>query len=691
MSLTFALQALLARYEAFVLEAEDERFKMSASIGRLETDKKELEAANAKTIKENRDLLDQLEDMNDTIANCDAHIQSLTATLQSTRNELERLTVLATRTSELESQLSVMESEQAILQEKLASKEEDRRTALQRWKNAERTIGHLREQVDRIEREAIDERQRHVEVVSRLERRRSVERELETAAGRLKGAAAATTLGKNYGGSSVVSHFVKDILQDNANLQMGVVELRDMLMESNAEVENLREQMMLHQPLAQSCGRTGSDSFLKDELAQVSALELAPELAPELHVHHHYHPSTRAEKGTKERLCTPLRRPKKKRNFASSGLFTPPSGVRTPRTPSNGLRIASPSSASTVLSQTSVSIPPALQTGQPPAWPVQSPLTQMSVAPSSAPSSPQSAYRSSSIFDYFNAPLDSSRPTSPESISSESPLFPMTRRKRGSDKSQRSFSTPTSTESRISGVLQTSRKPSSEHEESPSDIDTGYFDHATILEEPEDGPAPDFCFADQETTSTTDSSIPPLQSFQPTLRRSASHESILSIKEALIPTLRSQHSQLLTRHPMKSRTSLSITSSRIEPVISSMSASVSPSLQARGQDSRDYNRSILSGVSSHSHDGPEKGKQTFGKRVGGWVWGKWGVAPMASETGSLTAKAAGGVGSVEERFRATESNQTGKAGGLGPPKRATSNVEVEGIDERLLKESLGDG
>lgn len=31
-------------------------------------------------------------------------------------------------------------------------------------------------------------------------------------------------------------------------MQMGIVELREMLMGSNEEVENLREQMMLHQP-----------------------------------------------------------------------------------------------------------------------------------------------------------------------------------------------------------------------------------------------------------------------------------------------------------------------------------------------------------------------------------------------------------------------------------------------------------
>lgn len=683
MSLTFALQNLLARHEAFMLEAEDERLKMSACIGRLETDKKELEAANAKTIQENRDLLDQLEHMNNDVVNSDAHVKSLTATLQSTRNEVERLTVLAARTTDLESQMSTMESEQAAMQGELISREEDQRTAVQRWKHAERTIGQLREQVDRIEREAMDERQRHIEVVGRLERRRVVERELETAAGRLKGAAAATALGKDYGGSGVVSHFVKDILQDNANLQMGIVELRDMLMGSNAEVENLREQMTLHQPLARSDIRSSSDTLLKDELAAVSASEPAVDIAPELHVHHHYHASTPAAKGSKDRLSTPLRRPRRKRNFSSSGVFTPPSGTQTPRTPSNGLPIAPPSSASTILSQTLVSIPSAPPVGYPRALPNQSPLTRASIATFSVPSSPQSAYPGSSVFDYMDHPLDSSRPTTPESLDSELPFFPPQHGKRGTDLSQRSLSTSSALQPRYPSNPKSPRSPGTAPEDSLADIDTAYFDHATIVEEPEDQAA-----LRLDTPSDLDSPGPVLQPFPPTLRRSASHESILSTQDAPIPSLRSQHSQLLPRQPLKSRTSLNITSPRIEPVISSMSASANPALQSRGQDSRDFNRSILSGVSSHSQEGSDKRSRTFGKKVGGWVWGKWGVAP-ATSTPDLRAKAsAGGIEGVEERLRAS---QVGKVRGGGPSKRMASRTQAEGINEGLLKESLEDG
>ena len=674
-----------------MLEAEDERLKLSASIRRLEAEKKELEAANATTVQENRDLLDQLRDMNNSAADSGAHITSLTAALQSTRNELDRLTVLATRAAELEAQLSVTESEQASLQEELTSKEQDRGTAVQRWKNAERTIGQLQEQVDKMEREAIDERQRHAEVVCRLERRRAVERELEAAAGRLKGAAAAaTTLGKERGGSSVVSCFIKDILQDNANLQMGIMELRDMLLESNAEVENLREQLMLHQPLAQSFKGTGSVNLLRDELAEVSNLERAQEVGPELHVHHHYHAPSHS-RSARDRKSTPLRRLKKKGNFTSSGLSTSPSGAQTSRTPSSGLRITHPSTASAILSQTSVSLPPLSQAGQPQVWPVQSPLTQLSVAASSVPSSPLSAYRTSSSFDSVGAPIDSSRPTSPESVNSESPFFPKRCNKHGSDLSQRSFRTPNVMQRRKPSTTQASRDTQRNQEDIMTDIDSAYFDHGTIQEEADDDIVPSPYLPCPEIASTTESSTSPPLRFQPTLRRSASHESILSTREPAIPTFRSQHSQLLTRQPLRSRTSLSITSPRIEPVISSMSASANPSLQSRGQDSRDYNRSILSGVSSHSNNASEKGKPSLGTKMGGWMWGKWGVAPMAS-TGDLRAKATdAAAGSVAERLRASKGKQQRTASGLGSNKRMASSPEAVGIDERLLKETLEDG
>ena len=83
-------------------EAEEERRRLSSSIDKLEADKRELEAANAKPIEENRYLLDQLEGLNNNVSDAEVQITSLNTTLESTRKELERLTVLASQTSLLE-------------------------------------------------------------------------------------------------------------------------------------------------------------------------------------------------------------------------------------------------------------------------------------------------------------------------------------------------------------------------------------------------------------------------------------------------------------------------------------------------------------------------------------------------------------------------------------------------------------
>ena len=53
MPLTFALQALLLRHEAYVADSERERHQMMDTIERLESEKLALEAKNAQTIKAN--------------------------------------------------------------------------------------------------------------------------------------------------------------------------------------------------------------------------------------------------------------------------------------------------------------------------------------------------------------------------------------------------------------------------------------------------------------------------------------------------------------------------------------------------------------------------------------------------------------------------------------------------------------
>lgn len=665
-------QALLARHEAYIAEAAEERCNMAESIGKLERDKKDSEASNAQTIEENRYLLDQLEDINNTVSDSDAQILSLNATLQSTRKELERLTVLAAQTSHLEAQLASLESEAADLHHRLAFREEKEQTAVQRWKGAERTISTLQEQLDRIDREAQEERLRHAEVVKRFERRRAVEKELDNAAGRLKGAAAATTLG-NDGSNSVVSHFVKDILQDNATLQLGIVELREMLMGSNEEVENLREQMLLHQPVQPHHERPGSGDDLSSELARTPTNEAV--LSPDLHVHHHYHAAPNV-KNARERPVG-LVRTKKRRNITSPGLRTP-SGTQTPRSPRTpkapSMQTRTGSSAATILSQTSVTIPP-IQSHR---W-----SSQSSQAPSSLPSSPQSVFRNSSVFDSMDDNMYSSRPTTPGSTTLGSPSIYPRHSKRDSDVSTRSLlaQTSPSVPQSISGVLRAADRHGMD--DSTETIKSPLLDRSTILEESEDDTMITFLDTHFDPyRNAQQTTYSPMEQVRPRLHRASSHESILSSRGIDIPKIRSKRSQ-----GFNPRSSFGPTVASTGPVTSSTAAVAQASKRDRSYDSSNYNRLLLNHAStSPAAPAPTATaeKSTLGKRVGGWVFGKWGFAPTKS-TGNLRA-----VDALNAAFeeRSSDKKMGCSVRGRKTENRLSTHVEAVTIDSTLLQESL---
>ena len=660
-------------------EAEAERRKMSASIDKLEKDKKEVEAANAQTIEENRYLLNQLEEINGTVANADAEISSLKITLESTRKELDRLTVLTAKTSQLEAQLAAMEKEQDELQKQLECTEDMERTAIQRWKGAERTIGTLQDQIDRIEREAKEERARHTEVVARFERRRAVERELESAAGRLKGAAAATTLEKN-GGNSVVSHFVKDILQDNAILQMGIVELREMLMGSNLEVENLREQIILHQPVASSSTGLGLNDDLNGQSTKTPG-----EITPDFHVHHHYHAAPVAKIAREKAVG--LGRPKKRRNVTTMGLRTPTTGTHTPRVLESPRMGPTPaSSAATILSRTSVTIP-ASQPLQAHRWSVESSKAPSSSAGSSLPSSPSSAFQNMSLFDRMDDAMDSSRPTTPGSTTTGSPYLYPRRPKRDSDISVRSLTAqPLSKASQsIADVL----------EAADLDFQDDYMDnanfplleHSTILEESEDDSVKS-SLADDPTTGSKSDVHTSVEQQRPRLHRASSHESLLSSHGVDIPKLRGKGSQYLGNPGFTPRTYLGGSTVSAVPVTSSTEALAYRANRTRGYNSSDYNRLLLGGLSTspNTADVASPEKSTLGKRMGGWMLGKWGIAPAAS---SGNPKAKDVLSTFDERL--ADKKQGGSTRSRKADNRLSAHIEAVNVDDALLQESLGGG
>lgn len=672
--LTFALQALLDRHESYMAESEEERRRMAADMARLTDEKESLQAENARVVEENQDLLDQLEGMNMQIVDSDAHIQSLMATLSSAQFENKRLVALASRTAELEAQLTAMEIGQLRLQEELATTQEDERSAMQRWRYAETSLKNLNLQVQRMESEAREEREKQMEILGRMEQRRVVEKELESAAGRLKGAAAASSLGRDKNGTNVVSHFVRDILQDNANLQAGIVELRGLLQTSNEEMETLREQVLQHQPTPNEYAL--QPASLLDEFQQCRPKAVSQEV----HVHHHYHAKVTAKK---ERGPI-LRRPPKRRGLVSSSSQSS-AGNQTPifrgaasltSMPYNGSRINR--------------------------WSIQSSATDFSNA-SSHPSSPHSDHRSSSIFDRLDSGFESSRPTSPESADFVSPRFHLPQKR------------PPSV-SNITTLTDVS-------EDEPSRIDLGSFDPrisidgrgstSTMLRDSGSGQGrlPPVAEPAPMAASKSSQAIPhllisdhdfdgvrrtpdamtanELHITRPMLRRSNSQESLVSISGMDIHLSQRQNTTLcLLPRPSIAREApnslhFSVAAPSPRPLASIAEVHASSSRRASSSKSDQMSSvSLLSDLAAASKSQPQGGKG-LGRVVGSWVRGRWGVVPAAS-TGDLREQVA-----INDSFlRAPGINQRGPIVGWKPLARTPSEVHAKVVDEGLLKESL---
>jgi hypothetical protein len=628
-SLMFSLQALLVRHETYIADSERERKAMTAHIEMLESEKQALEKKNATVIEENRSLLDQLEAVNAAVSESDAHVISLQATLQSTQQELQKLTQLASRTESLERQLADFEKEQAAWHSSYEAKADSEKSAVRRWQKAERTLANLQDEIDRIEREAKDDRARHVEIVERMERRHAVEKELGSAAGRLKGAAASKTSNGDGHGPNVVSHFVKDILQDNANLQLGIVELREMLNNSNEEVETLRQQLQTHQPLEeeQKPTKPATREDLRDELTRANSSEL--------HVHHHYHAPPATPK------AQTLRRPRKKRHGPlTPGHFTPPSRAGTPLSMSTSYNSPTPTAA--ILTQTAATIPQPIPNRN--RWSVQSNQTYHSMlAASSGPSSPQSTTnRTSSIFDrvFSDAGVDSSRPTTPDTEDPGSPIFAPMHTKRGSQSSFRTHSAPmlqrggipaNGTRPTLDAILSVEElprleEPPSEQDVIPEENEGDWEDNASPI-------APD---TESDIVSPLSEEMKnPLHDpsfYRPApLRRATSHESLLSVSGMDVHTLKSRPSQLLA--PYRGR---GITS---QAVLADTNAhAAKPAAMSRPSEN---SKNFLSGMAADQRQQvASANKPGVGKKVGGWIFGRWGATPEPSSPAEASPAAA---------------------------------------------------
>ncbi|CAM1501193.1 Fc.00g103550.m01.CDS01 [Cosmosporella sp. VM-42] len=664
-------QALLARHEAYMADAERGRLDLNARIERLEMAKQELEAENAIKIEENRNLLDQLEVLNNTVSESDTRIKSLEASLLSSQQSVRRLEAAAIRAADAERHLAILEHEQEQLHLELQSTKEDSRSHARRFNEAQRGILDMQDQLERMESETRQEQERHVEIIERMERQREVEKHLDTAAGRLKGAAATKSLQDQKNGSTVVNHFVRDLLQDNANLQLGIAELREMLYNSNDEIQSLREQLMYHQPMLEE---SSTASTLKAELETQT-----PKVSQELHIHHHYHVAPKTE----------TRKLRRKRPGLTSGAFTPPV-LTSPATPASAgqWQLTSSPTAPALLSLSSKQQASIMSTPRH-SWSMAS--DHPSEFASSVPSSPRTNQRDS-MFDLTF--MDSDLPTSPStSLDPTSPTW-RAHRKGPSEISALSFQAP-------SLQIEPGTPPT------PQASRQRRYEEDTIREEDEDAEelprleTPDLVATapsidESSTIEGSDVSRDEIM-FRPRLHRALSHESIMSLTGGLdIHTLKARPSQLTLR-PLGGAEAV-VTGVTAQPTLSRGSAKRSAMALRDSFAGLPGSRAVSSPMARSLSPGPSDSQGNSSGPLGKWVgWRPWGgsgaLAGPSTSTGNATLKP---PDKDQERDwnRAPGINQPGAIPGFQKywaaqrRKGAPAKVTTETIDHKALAEGL---
>ncbi|KAK6344985.1 hypothetical protein TWF718_006930 [Orbilia javanica] len=622
-------QALLRQAD----DAEKIRSDMASKITRLEELNKQLEVQNTLSIDKNRDLLNSLETLNESVTQADARLRELTADLDDTRAELDRVSARAARAEILEAQLTVLETEQDDLRRNLSITLEDERNAAARWQKAERQVEDLHDEYSKLEAEYMQEKVKTQKLANKLASRKSI-RGLHFPADKMEGAA--------------ISNFMKEILQDNQQLQAGTAELRQMLMIAQDEIGALREQVLLTQrPEPSELGRSPL-SYEFDGYRKLSQ---------ELHVHHHHHVLTSKEKGSVRKVKRRVKAPQARNPPSSSPL--PPAWAAFEQT--------TPSKRSSV--QTSAF----------------SSHTRNSSVPNTVISeTAPSTYRDSSIFDpSFN--VDESRPTSAGSIGAGMPISPINvEKRRGHGRNHSSFNAPPFS------VLSEEEFPdhppvesmgdsigdiSPAEESEPALQESGDLPQFAIdstpqneeedgveeEEEEEDGDVPD-AFELSTPSPYLATTIPGRR-----LVRSASHESLLAPETAPIDIFGT---------PKGEKAPISITSSSsafnaLQAVITPATAQNTPARYS----SQTYTRLLLS---SNTPKTPPPKPQ---RGVGSWFWNRFGSGSKAPESASTSL--ARHVEVTDDSSITTVSDN----GAEGSTKSAASSIKNVSISpsKKLLK------
>ncbi|KAK6522564.1 hypothetical protein TWF281_002003 [Arthrobotrys megalospora] len=566
-------QALLRQAD----DAEKIRSDMASKIIRLEELNKELEVQNTSSIDKNRDLLNTLETLNESVTQADSRLRELTADLDDTRAELDRVSARAARAEILEAQLTVLETEQDDLRRNLSITLEDERNAAVRWQKAERQVEDLQDEYNRLESEYMQEKVKTQKLANKIASRKSI-RDLHFPANKMEGAA--------------ISNFMKEILQDNQQLQAGTAELRQMLMIAQDEIGALREQVLLTQrPEPSELGRSPL-SYEFDGYRKLSQ---------ELHVHHHHHVLTPKEKGSIRKVKRRVKAPQAKNPPSSSPL--PPAWAAFEQT--------TPSKRSSIQSSAFGG------------------HTRNSSVPNTVISeTAPSTYRDSSIFDRSST-IDESRPTSAGSMGPGMPISPINvEKRRGHGRNHSSFNAPVFSalneeefpDAHPSIELVDEISPAEESEPPLPESEGSPQFHADSTpqnEEEEEGEEEDIPDAFELSTPS-----PFLATTIPGRRlvRSASHESLLVPETAPIDIFGT---------PKGEKAPISITSSSnafnaLQAVITPATAQNTPARYS----SQTYTRLLLSSNS------PKTPPQKPQRGVGSWFWNKFGSASKTPESAS---------------------------------------------------------
>lgn len=590
------MQSLLARHEAYVAETAKELANRSTQICDLEDKNESLREENSRIAAENDGLFSRIDVLNRSVDESEAQLSSLTATLRRTEAESQRLKTLAARTETLEEQLSGLETELEALQSTLETTVEEERVTKHRWRESQRVIFDLEAQVEMIEREATmdgSRRQRsHNHPVERHRPHRSVTESIKPK----------PALGTSA--TDAVTKFLKEVIEENARLQMNTAELEAMLVRSQEESEQLRDQVAASSPIRED----SADVIVQPERSLDQELQNDHPASLMRNVTHRRPPRLRASMSNRQ-----LRRTR----WSTDSHYSRPS-------------MSNFSMASTWTGQASDS--------------------------------------------------DSTRPTSPESAWS-----PTTRPRRFRTDAEESISRPLSATTdgfdSYAGLDEVSKLDPHTLKE---DLNNVLPNNNSDIE------------SSMTTIKATDSQqMPPPPSPQrpsSRLKRVSSSSSLYSISGMDV------HSSMPTRREM---TPASLRVPRLlsdrdrvdRPMLSATISSATGASRSSGHNVGDSLRNSLGDNSrqSGSGNGYTPLVDTFGRRVGGWLTGRWSAGQQSEKLASTS------VGNLKSTISKSDiaaarsrKHPSGKDGARKRKSVITSSLDQEALEECLKEDEITD-